>query len=214
MAVYKFAGFWRRLVAYAIDCFIINIVFIALLLIVVFALFAGTASREDDIRLSALMNQDGLSSLALAIFCFFTVLSTAYFTYFHGINGRTPGKMLLGLQVLSVDGNRISFGISFLRAIGYMVSSIVFCIGFIWAAFDPKKQAWHDKIAATVVVIRPEESKTAGLIIPEPRVAAAAAELPEERKEPGPPEIMPPSANEDGNAGTADQTAAGGQKIP
>jgi uncharacterized RDD family membrane protein YckC len=112
MAVYRFAGFWRRLVAYAIDCFIINIAFLALLLIVVFALFAGATFGEDDIRLSALMNEGNISFLALVIFCFFTVLSTAYFTYFHGINGRTPGKMLLGLQVLSADGNRIGFGIS------------------------------------------------------------------------------------------------------
>jgi uncharacterized RDD family membrane protein YckC len=25
-------------------------------------------------------------------------------------------------------------------------------LGFFWIAFDPEKQAWHDKIAGTVVV--------------------------------------------------------------
>ena len=35
--------------------------------------------------------------------------------------------------------------------VGYVVSSMVCYIGLIWAAFDPRKQGWHDKIAGTVV---------------------------------------------------------------
>jgi len=35
---------------------------------------------------------------------------------------------------------------------GYVISSIPFDIGLIWAAFDPRKQGWHDKIASTFVV--------------------------------------------------------------
>jgi hypothetical protein len=92
----------------------------------------------------------------------------AYFTYFHGMKGRTPGKMMLGLQVLSTDGTPITFGIAFLRSVGYLVSSALLNIGFIWAAFDGKKQGWHDKIAGTVVIIRPQENEAAGLTIPEP----------------------------------------------
>lgn len=31
-------------------------------------------------------------------------------------------------------------------------SSVLLCLGYIWVAFDAKKQGWHDKIASTVVV--------------------------------------------------------------
>jgi uncharacterized RDD family membrane protein YckC len=212
MAVYKFAGFWRRLVAYAIDGVIINIIFAVLLMIVLFALLAGAMSGVSGVRLSDMM--ESLSFLGLVVFSFYIVLLISYFTYFHGINGRTPGKMLLGLQVLSVDGNPVSFGIAFLRSVGYLVSAI-FYIGFIWVAFDHKKQGWHDKIAATVVIIRPGESQTASLTIPEPQTASDAAQRLERRNESNGPEIIQPlTANEDENNAAADQADAGGQKIP
>jgi len=40
----------------------------------------------------------------------------------------------------------------FVRYIGYFVSVIPFGLGFIWIAFDSKKQGFHDKLAGTVVV--------------------------------------------------------------
>jgi hypothetical protein len=48
--------------------------------------------------------------------------------------------------------------------VGYLVSNI-FYLGFIWVAFDGKKQGWHDKIAGTVVIIREDGEQTAGLSI-------------------------------------------------
>jgi uncharacterized RDD family membrane protein YckC len=214
MAVYKFAGFWRRLVAYAIDCAIINIIFGVFLMVVFFAFLSGSVSADSGLGFfSALLDQENLSFLGLAVFTFYIVLCISYFTYFHGINGRTPGKMLLSLQVLSVDGTPVGFGIAFLRSVGYLLSAI-FYIGFIWAAFDRRKQGWHDKIAATVVIIRPGESETVGLTIPEPQTAAAAQQ-PEEHNEPESAEIMqPPSADEEEKHKAADPADAGGQKIP
>lgn len=79
-------------------------------------------------------------------------MSMLYFTYFHGATGQTPGKMIFGLRVVQVTGEKMTFGIGFLRWVGYIISSIIFNFGFIWIAFDGKKQGWHDKIAGTVVV--------------------------------------------------------------
>ena len=48
------------------------------------------------------------------------------------------------------------------RYFAYIISAIPFCLGFIWVAFDSKKQGWHDKLAGTVVVrpkIHTEEVK-------------------------------------------------------
>ena len=38
------------------------------------------------------------------------------------------------------------------RYFAYFLSIIPLGLGFLWVAFDPKKQAWHDKLAGTVVV--------------------------------------------------------------
>jgi len=153
MIVYKFAGFWRRLVAFMIDSTIVTIIFVVLCVITALAFFFGAMSADNNTWIADLTNLTGFSSLLLLILVFYIAINIAYFTYFHGTTGRTPGKMLLGLQVCSADGTEVSFGIAFLRAVGYLVSSLLLTIpiGFIWAAFDKKKQAWHDKIAGTVL---------------------------------------------------------------
>ena len=39
-----------------------------------------------------------------------------------------------------------------LRYVGIIISIIPLFLGLIWAAFDPRKQGWHDKIAKTRVI--------------------------------------------------------------
>jgi Predicted membrane protein/domain len=167
MTIYKYAGFWRRLVAYLIDSTIITIVFFVLFMIAMMAFLLGSMSGNSSKWLADLMDPTRVSSILIFTWIFYAAMTIAYFTYFHGTTGRTPGKMLLGLQVLSTNGTPISFGIAFLRAVGYLISGALFNIGFIWAAFDKRKQGWHDKIAGTVVIIREQESTTAGISIPD-----------------------------------------------
>jgi uncharacterized RDD family membrane protein YckC len=31
------------------------------------------------------------------------------------------------------------------------------CLGFLWVAFDARKQGWHDKIGGSVVIVEPRE---------------------------------------------------------
>jgi uncharacterized RDD family membrane protein YckC len=165
MTFYKYAGFWRRFIAYIIDGFIISIVFIILAFIGGIAFFAGTMSSGNNVWIAEMNNPERMVYLTLWFWLFSTLINIAYFTYFHGSTGRTPGKMLLSLQVVSVEGNQISFGTAFLRSAGYLVSSIVFCMGYIWIMFDNKKQGWHDKIAGTVVIIRESGDQSAGISI-------------------------------------------------
>jgi uncharacterized RDD family membrane protein YckC len=204
MAVYKFAGFWRRFVAYTIDNIIINIIFFILTIIITAAFIFGSLSGNSRSWITDLTDPARITSMALLVGAVYIVLSIAYFTYFHGINGRTPGKMLLGLQVLAVDGKPINFGTAFLRAVGYLVSSLLFTIplGFIWVAFDKRKQGWHDKIAGTVVIIRSDDNEAAGLSILETPNPIGRAE--EKQGE--------PAAGE--NKATADQRGVDDQKTP
>lgn len=77
--------------------------------------------------------------------------------FYHGlsltIKEKTIGKHLFGLKVVNAsDQRKISATQSFGRSIGYIPSSVFFGLGFLWAAFDAKAQAWHDKMANTIVV--------------------------------------------------------------
>jgi uncharacterized RDD family membrane protein YckC len=193
MPIYKYAGFWRRLVAYLIDSTIITIVFFVLFMIAMMAFLFGSMSGNSSKWLADLMDPTRVSSILIFTWIFYAAMTIAYFTYFHGTTGRTPGKMLLGLQVLSTNGTPISFGIAFLRAVGYLISGALFNIGFIWAAFDKRKQGWHDKIAGTVVIIREQEGTTAGISIPD-----QPAVLPEQQNYGGQAETFKGQINQPG----------------
>ncbi len=60
---------------------------------------------------------------------------------------------LFGLHVVdAATGKHLGIGRAIARFLGFMVSGSVLDIGLIWAAFDPRKQGWHDKMASTFVV--------------------------------------------------------------
>ena len=66
--------------------------------------------------------------------------------------GKTAGKALMGLRVLGQDGRRLTFGQALIRALSYYVSGLALFIGFLWVLVDDRRQAWHDKLARTLVV--------------------------------------------------------------
>ncbi len=121
-----------------------------LLLAGIVALSIGFLSHYRDFVPERIAEVTG--AFILLYFLMSLFISMLYFTYFHGATGKTPGKMIFGLQVVQATGEKMTFGIGFLRWVGYLISGLVFYIGFIWIAFDGKKQGWHDKIAGTVVI--------------------------------------------------------------
>ncbi len=83
------------------------------------------------------------------------LFAPAYFVLFWGAVGRTPGMALLRLRVVrQEDGGRLGFGRSLVRLGGYLLDLCSFGLGLLWAAVDSRKQAWHDKLAGSVVVRR------------------------------------------------------------
>lgn len=86
----------------------------------------------------------------------------AYFVLFEAspLQG-TPGKWLYGLRVSDSQGMRIHWIRALARTISKLISFIPLALGFLMAAFMPKKQTLHDLIAKTyvqVVVTRPKYS--------------------------------------------------------
>jgi uncharacterized RDD family membrane protein YckC len=68
------------------------------------------------------------------------------------LKGTTIGGTLCNLQVVRTDGGELDWATVIVRALSCFLSLIFAGLGFIWVAFDPERQAWHDKIAGTVVV--------------------------------------------------------------
>lgn len=136
--------------AFLIDKFILFFISLFLLFIGILALSMNFLSHYQDFVPETLM--DITISFVSIYILMMVFLSTLYFTYFHGATGQTPGKMIFGLRVVRTTGEKMTFGIGFLRWVGYIISSIIVNLGFIWIAFDGKKQGWHDKIAGTFVV--------------------------------------------------------------
>ena len=142
----KFGGFWIRFLAQIIDSIIISIYEVVLLLIT--ASFAGISISGGSYDLLTIFSLLSFYLLPLQLVPFLYVLITQVQL------GGTLGKKMLGLEIRRADNynERIGFGTSLGRIFATILSSIPLGLGFIWAAFDQRKQSWHDKLAGTVVV--------------------------------------------------------------
>jgi uncharacterized RDD family membrane protein YckC len=140
-----YGGFWIRFAAIFIDSLIVGIVILVLFLaidLIAYRLAGVTGSTVDP-------NANGVDTVSRLISY---ALSIGYFVYFWGM-GQTPAMRRLGLQVVdATTGAPIGFGRALLRYVGYVISALACYLGLIWAAFDGRKQGWHDKIAHTVVI--------------------------------------------------------------
>jgi uncharacterized RDD family membrane protein YckC len=82
-----------------------------------------------------------------------TLITIAYFVYFHGTTGQTPGNAALSIRVVGKDdGEPIGYGRAFVRWLVSLVSGVVILLGYLWMLWDGEKQTWHDKAANSVVV--------------------------------------------------------------
>jgi uncharacterized RDD family membrane protein YckC len=180
MADKRFGGFWRRFLAFLIDKILLHLVTWILYLIGLLALQLGHVHLGRASATSGLTG--GMGGHFMAIYTIATLITAmAYFTWFHGTFGRTPGKMIFGLKVIQVSGDRMTLGVAFLRWVGTLVSGLVFGLGYLWIAFDGRKQGWHDKIAATLVIRAGNEHDSAATQAAQP---AAPIHPPTDQEEP------------------------------
>lgn len=139
------ASFAARLLALLID-----LVVVALLNGAFMALLGGTLANAIGEGLWPLLVLSG--SLLGAGLLLPPLFGLAYFTIFHACGGQTIGKLLLGLRVVGIDGEELSWGRSFLRAVGQFGSLLPLAAGFLWALVDRDRRAWHDYLAGSRVV--------------------------------------------------------------
>jgi uncharacterized RDD family membrane protein YckC len=134
----NYAGFGPRFVAFLIDWVILFVV----QFIIGFVLGFVMGMLHLPGQLIALVAQ--VVGLAIMI---------GYFGYFESSEAQASiGKKAMGLKVTDLEGNKLSFAKAAGRAAAKIISAIILFIGFIMAAFTPKKQALHDMIAGCLVL--------------------------------------------------------------
>ena len=125
-ASHPYGGFWIRVLAWIIDAMIVGLVF-------PLAFFAGSGAHVVGYGLGffggwlyeALLTSSSLQA--------------------------TLGKMLLGMRVTDVQGQRLDFGRATLRHFAKYLSAFILGIGYLMVAFTDKKQGLHDLLAGTLV---------------------------------------------------------------
>lgn len=66
--------------------------------------------------------------------------------------GQTPGKKLMGIKAVKLNGLPITYWGSIERTTGYTASASLFLIGFFQYFWDNNRQTTHDKITETIVI--------------------------------------------------------------
>ncbi|HOJ52019.1 MAG TPA: RDD family protein [Syntrophales bacterium] len=150
-----YGGFLRRLGAGVIDLAILLVVFFLYFIALLVSGLAAVGANKWVIDPELFFARATQVFVIFQLWCLVTWFF--YYTFFHGVVGKTPGKMVMGLKVYLSSGEELATSIAFLRTAGYLLSAVVFFLGFFWVLVDKKKRAWHDLIAGTVVV---REGKT------------------------------------------------------
>lgn len=134
------ASFWTRVAALLIDLSVLAILNLLLVLVL-------------NQLLSPALGKTLASFLGFFLFA-------AYFSGLEGsTQGATLGKWALGLRVVDLDGQRIGFTHALGRFLGKLLSMAILLIGFLMAAFTERRQALHDFLSGTIVILAPKVSQ-------------------------------------------------------
>jgi len=142
---YLYGGFFQRTAAMLIDAAILMFFYLVLLII-------AWAQGDWGSSLSSCWRWQSLPSIFILYFLAAGLGNMLYFTYFHAVTGQTIGKRLMGLKVVTLYNEELSWCRSFFRWCGYFISKWFFFLGFFWVAISSQKRGWHDYIAGTVVI--------------------------------------------------------------
>jgi uncharacterized RDD family membrane protein YckC len=155
-----------RLIASVVDIFIIMII-IAPFNSLIIHLFSGANTEEIAQAYIESHSGNGISftdfiqhlssqnAIAPYLISQITSLLIAafYLIGFWAYKGATPGKMLLRIKIVdNITGEKITLKQSIQRFFGYILSTLLLCIGFIMMHFRKDSRGLHDIIASTAVI--------------------------------------------------------------
>jgi uncharacterized RDD family membrane protein YckC len=134
-----YATFWRRMLAALLD----NAVWV-FFYIWIYVWIVGGAFLASD------------TAGVVAVIAFFSLWFN-YFAFCEWRWGQTIGKNATGIEVHSLDGDKLNFGQASIRNLLRLID--FFVIGEAMVALDRRKQRLGDKAAKTIVVRRAPDIK-------------------------------------------------------
>lgn len=137
----RYAGPLTRLLAVVLDGVVVSFGFTLLVagLVFVIRLFAPEFEMPDG------------SGWAYGVSL--VVWSFLYLWVSYTVFGKTIGKMVFGIRVVSSDGHAMLRARQTLaRVLTYPLSFVLLGLGLLGVVFDPERRAWHDRFARTAVV--------------------------------------------------------------
>ena len=146
VAVLGYGGFWIRVVAAVIDFIILRIVVSPIKLIFGGLGLAGMMAGLPHLPLAILGGGVTFIVLLFGSWLYEALMESSSYQ-------ATLGKMIFGMKVTDLYGNRISFGRATGRHFAKWLSGMILGIGFIMVGFTERKQGLHDMLAGTLVRI-------------------------------------------------------------
>jgi uncharacterized RDD family membrane protein YckC len=88
-----------------------------------------------------------------------------WFGFFTAHRGQTPGKQILGLRVIRLDGTVATAGTMWLREVVikgmlWNLTEPLSYAAYIWAFFDKDRQTVHDKMVDTYVIYHRDDAES------------------------------------------------------
>jgi uncharacterized RDD family membrane protein YckC len=154
----EYAGFWIRFWAFIVDSILVAVIVEP----IVASIYENSQTLTDPMSVDmANLILDSFKPQGALDVLFSWVLPAVAIVLFWVYRAATPGKMLLRARIVDAEtGAPPSVGQCVGRYLGYYVSIFTLFLGFLWIAFDPRKQGFHDKLAGTVVVRTPRRTFT------------------------------------------------------
>jgi|SRR5580700_761091 uncharacterized RDD family membrane protein YckC len=145
MAAVRYGGFWIRVVAAIIDAIILRVVVAPVGMI--FGGLGLAGGVLPGIPHAGLALLGGGVTFILLLFG-----SWLYEAFMESSSYQaTLGKMIFGMKVTDLNGNRISFERATGRHFAKWLSAMILCIGYLMVGFTERKQGLHDLLAGTLV---------------------------------------------------------------
>jgi uncharacterized RDD family membrane protein YckC len=134
------AGFASRFIAFIVDC---------ALSIGAFLLVLGAASFAASVLTGSSIHWSRENTWVVVAFFAWEFL---YYAFYWTGTGKTPGMLLLGIEVVGQDGSRAGTKRGLLRTLAFPLSFILLGLGFLGILLGRDRRALHDVIADTAVV--------------------------------------------------------------
>jgi uncharacterized RDD family membrane protein YckC len=138
----KYAGFWKRLLAFVVDLGVTSLIFFALAIILPILLGPRLGVPSGGVILAA-----GAVVWLVITWLYWALMESSS-------KQGTVGKDLLGIVVTDAEGNRMSFRKATVRHLGKLASALLVLAGFVMVGFTAKKQGLHDLITGSRVVMK------------------------------------------------------------